>query len=85
MGQCLGKPKQKNVKTYVEDETLEEKRRKAAEAAEMRMVKQSSKGVVNSGGVLSKKIEKQKSIGPHRINDDNFIKENKALDPSVWN
>ncbi|ORX66236.1 hypothetical protein BCR32DRAFT_250517 [Anaeromyces robustus] len=75
---------QKKVEKKTQEETLDEKRRKAAEAAEKRMNKQSSKGVVNNGGKLSKNIEKQKSIGPGRSGD--FYKgKNEDLDPSKWN
>jgi hypothetical protein len=95
MGQCLGKPK--NVKTYDSykleskntnstqkpEESIEEKRRKAAEAAEKRMEKQSTKGVIENGGKLSKKLYKQKSIGPGR-SGESYV-ENKALDPAQWN
>jgi len=92
MGQCLGKPK-KNVKTksvpqpkiYQSrevDDTLEEKRRKAAEAAEKRQQQHTNKGV-KGNGKLSKNIEKQKSIGPGRNSE--YYEENKALDPAAWN
>lgn len=92
MGQCLGKPK-KNVKSKSiaqpkiyqsreADDTLEDKRRKAAEAAEKRQQKHTNKGVI-SNGKLSKNIEKQKSIGPGRNNE--YYEENRGLDPSAWN
>jgi len=97
MGQCLGKPK--NVKTYDsyqleqartvskrrnEEESVEERRRKFAEAAEKRRDSQNNKGVLNSGGKLSKQIQKQNTIGPGRSNEQYYAK-NEALDPSNWN
>ncbi|ORX44487.1 hypothetical protein BCR36DRAFT_586107 [Piromyces finnis] len=90
MGQCLGKPK--NVKTHdsyklekvseknTTEESVEEKRRKAAEAAEKRIEKQTNKGVIGNGGKLSKNIEKQKSVSKTE-----YHPENKALDPAIWN